>query len=220
MRTTLAATDLARYVSGQMSAFFPDEAVQARALLPAVSKALERAEHCFTRVNQKYFRRDGVVYFDHLHTDQYSMFLYLLANSLHRMEGDTQLAAKAYALNKALHGIDAYYEVELPSVFAFQHPVGTVLGRARYGNYFFVYQRCSVGSNIAGEQPTIGEGVVMFGGSAIIGSARIGSGCWISLGTTILDATVPPRSVVFGRSPHLTIKPTSRDVVRDLFKVE
>jgi serine O-acetyltransferase len=56
--------------------------------------------------------------------------------------------------------LDAFYEVELPDVFAFQHPVGTVLGRGRYGNYFFVYQRCSVGANVAGRYPTIGESVI------------------------------------------------------------
>jgi serine O-acetyltransferase len=105
-------------------------------------------------------------------------------------------------------------------VFAFQHPVGTVLGRGTYGNYFFVFQRCSVGSNRAGEYPKIGEGVVMFGGSAIIGASVVGDDCWLSLGSIVMDAQIPDRSVVFGHSPQLTIKPTSRDVVRDLFRAQ
>src|SRR5205823_183490 len=102
-------------------------------LAQPVDRAVERAEHCFSRINLKYFNDGATTRFDHLHTDQYAVFLYLLANTIFRAGGDTRLAAKVYALNKALHGVDAFYEVELPSVFAFQHPVGTVLGRGRYG---------------------------------------------------------------------------------------
>jgi len=218
MRTTLSPEELKRYVAAQLSSFFPDTRVDSTALGPSLSHALERAEHCFSRVNQKYFREEGAVRFDHLHTDQYAMFLYLLSNSIHRNGGDERLAAKVYALNKALHGIDVYYEVELPDIFAFQHPVGTVLGRAQYGNYFFAYQRCSVGANLEGGYPRIGQGVVMFGGSAVIGAATIGDGCWLSVGATVLDANIPSRSVVFGRSPDLTVKPTRRDVLREMFR--
>lgn len=220
LRTSLPAPELATYVAAQATAFFPDGVVDADDLRRPVAAALERAERCFSKVNLKYYRMEGTPYLDHLHTDQYAMFLYLLANSIHRDGGDARLAAKVYALNKALHGLDVYYEVELPEVFAFQHPVGTVLGRARYGDGLFVYQRCSVGANLSGEYPTIGEGVVMFGGSAVIGASTVGDGSWLSVGTIVLDDEVPPRSVVFGRSPHLTIKPTTRDVMRELFRVE
>ena len=218
LQTSLSPSDLTRYVSAQISTLFPDAVVAADELSGAVGHALERTELCFSRVNQKYYRRDGVPIFDHLHTDQYAAFLYLLGNSIHRLGGDTRIASKVYALNKALHGLDVYYEVELPEVFALQHPVGTVLGRARYGDGLFVYQRCSVGSNLEGESPVIGKGVVMFGGSAIIGASRVGDGCWLSVGTIVLDEEIPPRSVVFGRSPNLTVKPTGRDTLRDLFR--
>jgi len=218
MRSTLSQDDLACYVARQASAFFPDGAVSAGSLTVPVRSALDRLERCFSQVGLKYFAEDGESTFDHLHTDQYAMFLYLLANSIHREGGDPRLASKVYALNKALHGIDAFYEVELPEAFVFQHPVGTVLGRGRYGNYFFVYQRCSVGASVEGAYPTIGEGVVMFGGSAIIGASTVGNNCWLSVGATVLDTDVPPNSVVFGRSPDLTVKPTRRDVVRDLFQ--
>ena len=217
MRTTLSRDELTSYVTRQADALFPDGRVGVDGLAAPIARALERTEHCFSRISRKYFREAGETLFDHLHTDQYAMFLYLLANSIHRMSGDPRLASKIYGLNKALHGVDAFYEVELPEVFAFQHPVGTVLGRAGYGNYFFVYQRCSVGSDLAGTYPTIGEGVVMFGGSAIVGASTVGDNCWLSIGALVMDAAVPPGSVVFGRSPDLTVRPTQRDVVRDLF---
>lgn len=217
MHMSLGADRLAEYVGAQLSAFIPDAVISRAALQPYVNRALERTEHCFARLTVKHFAENGAVRFSHLHTDQYAMFLYLLSNTIHRMGGSPDQAARVYALNKALHAIDVFYEVELPDVFGFQHPVGTVLGRATYGNYFFVYQRCSVGSNTEGAAPVLGEGVVMFGSSAIIGDCTVGANCWLSFGTLLMNADVPANNVVFGQSPHHVAKPTHRHVVTHFF---
>jgi serine O-acetyltransferase len=217
MRASLRADELATYVARQASAFFPDRTIDGATLGPYVDDALQRLAHCFAHIRQKYFQDENGPRFDHLHTDHYAMFLYLLGNTIYRKQGDLDVAAKVYALNKALHGLDAFYEVELPEIFAFQHPVGTVLGRATYSNYFFVYQRCSIGSNLKGEYPRLGEGIVMFGDSAVIGDACIEGNCWLSVGTVVMDEDVHRDSVVFRRSPSLIVKATTRDVVRDLF---
>jgi serine O-acetyltransferase len=217
MDTSLGPDDLAAYVASQLSAFFPDERVAGADLARAVTGALERAEHCFSNIRRKYFLQNDRTVFDHVNTDQYAMFLYLLSNTLFRMEESPSIAAKVYALNKALHAIDAFYAVELPDIFLFQHPVGTVLGRATYGDYFCAYQRCSVGANLDDAYPTIGRGVVMYGGSAIIGASRIGDNCLLSMGATVMDAEIPSNSVIFGASPELLVKSTKRDVVRDIF---
>ena len=229
MHLSLERERLTGYVAAQVSAFAPDALVAGATLQPYIDAALERVEHCFSRLKVKHYSAIGSrdqggpvkpvnnVRFDHLHTDQYSMFLYLLSNTIYRKGGSPDLAAKVYGLNKALHAIDVFYEVELPEVFGFQHPVGTVLGRATYGNYFFVYQRCSIGSNMEGRTPVLGEGVVMFGSSAVIGDCTIGANCWLSFGALVMDANVPANSVVFGQSPHHVAKPTRRDVLSHLF---
>ena len=216
MKTTLSNDALAVYLGRQLSNFFPDREVAAAELKPFVDAALERLALCFAGISDKYLPAGREQQFNHRHTDHYAMFLYLVANTTRKMQGNMELADKAYALNKALHAIDAYHEVELPEVFFFQHPLGTVLGRAHYGNYFMVYQRCSVGAKDQ-VYPTIGEGVVMFGGSAIIGDCTIGNNVWLSSGTTVLGQDVPDDSVVFGQSPNIAIKPTQRNIVRDLF---
>ena len=218
MRLSLPRADLATYVANQITHFFPDRGLGSGELEPFLSNCLERVEHCFSRVKVKYFERAGEACFDHLHTDQYAAFLYLLSNTVHHDAGDPKIAAKLYALNKALHGVDIYFEVDLPSVFALQHPVGTVLGRAKYGNFFYVYQRCSVGSGVDGESPVIGNGVVMYGGSSIIGRCTVGSNCLLSTGTLAMDASIPDGSVVFGSSPHLVIKPGTRRMADQLFR--
>jgi serine O-acetyltransferase len=212
LETTLPAPRLSAYVAAQLTAFFPDRALAAADLAPHVAAALDRVEHCFSRVVVKRFGESGAATFDHLNTDQYAMFLYLLSNSVHRAAGDPSLAAKLYALNKALHGIDAFYEVTLPDVFVFQHPVGTVLGRAHYADYFAVYQRCAVGSNLDGDMPVFDPGVTMFGGSAVIGRCHVGADACLSVGARVMDVDVPAGSLVFGHSPHLTFKPARRDI--------
>lgn len=216
MKTTLSNDTLATYLGRQLSNFFPDREVAAAELKPFVDAALERLALCFAGISDKYLPVGREQQFNHRHTDHYAMFLYLVANTVRKMQGNMDLADKTYALNKALHAIDVYHEVELPEVFFFQHPLGTVLGRAQYGNYFMVYQRCTVGAKDQ-VYPRIGEGVVMFGGSAILGDCTIGKNVWLSSGTTVLGQDVPDDSVVFGQSPTIAVKPTQRNIVRDLF---
>lgn len=123
-------------------------------------------------------------------------------------------------MNKALHGFEAFYEVKLPDIFTVVHPVGTVLGRGTYSDYFCVYQGCTVGANLAGEYPSFGRGVVLYGGSRVIGRSRIGSNCLIAAGTTIIDRDIPDGHVGFGQHPQTASRPTRHDVVRTVFGVE
>lgn len=220
MHLSLSQKALASYVARQISNFFPDGTVKTHALDPYVTRALERTGYCFSRVNAKYFSDGDQVLFNHLNTDQYAMFLYYLSNTIWRLEGDVALAEKVYSLNKALHALDAFYEVELPDVFKLQHPVGTVLGRGKYSSYFVAYQRCSIGANLSDEYPILGEGLVMYGGSAIIGNCRIRDNCWISAGTIVMDTDIPSNRVVFGQYPNTAYKETSRNVIEKYFLVE
>jgi len=187
VQLSLSTSDLTQYIARQISHWFPDGDVNAGQLAPYTGPALERAEHCFSRITNKHFSRAGQTYFNHLHSDQYAMLLYFLGNTIHHLAGDPTLAAKTYLLNKALHALDLFYEVQLPAVFYFQHPVGTVLGRGNYGNYFGVYQRCTVGGNLDLVYPTLGTGVMMYGGSAIIGACTVGDNCALSVGAIVVD---------------------------------
>lgn len=209
---------LSDYVAAQVASFFPDGPVDRHALRRGVDAALERLEHCFIRLGLKYYRRDGGAVYDHLHTDQHAAFLYLLCRRLHAGLAEERLAAKVYALNKALHALDVFYDVELPPVFFFQHPVGSVLGRATYNGHLAVYQGVTVGSDLEGNYPTLGDGVVLFGGSRVIGRARLGDNTWVAPGTTVMGEEHPADSILFGTPPATGRKPTRRHVVRDLFR--
>lgn len=220
MKVSLSRTQLTDYIVSQINHFYPDRSVSTGEIRSYVEHALERVDYCFSKVKNKYFRQGNEVVFNHLHTDQYSVFLYFLCNSIFSISKNEDLAARVYGLNKALHSIDVFYEVVLPDIFYLQHPLGTVLGRAHYSDYLFVYPRCNVGANLDDVYPRIGEGVIMYGGSSIIGDCEIGNNCWLSIGSTVMDRNVPSNSVVFGSSPENVIKPTNRSVITDMFLVD
>lgn len=207
VRHSLDEAHLAAYVAFQLNTMFPDGRIVTpdviRVILPTV---LQRVEHCFTRVNNKYFFNGRDAIFDHLHGDQYAMFLYLVANTAYRAKVGEDLPAKVFLLNKVLHGIDAFYEVELPSVFLFVHPLGTVLGRGHYADYFVVYQRCGVGSN-HDAYPELGEFVTLRPGSAVLGNSRIGRNCTIATESLVLDRNLPDDTVYIGNPRDFTTRP-------------
>lgn len=220
LSTSLSPADLAGLVAKQLTNSFPDREVAASELGIYVDHALQRVEHCFSRILTKYYYWEGSAQFNHMMGDQYASFLYFLSNSIFRMEGDPDLAVRVYGLNKSLHGLDAYYQVELPDIFCFQHTVGTVLGRAQYSDYLFVYQRVTVGGNLKLEYPKIGEGVVLFGGVCVTGNCEVGDNVFVSINTTCTQQSIPGNSLVFGRSPDLTIKSTERSVIAEMFRHE
>jgi serine O-acetyltransferase len=220
VQLSLSRTDLALYVRKQFENLFPDEADLAD-LPHLVDAALGRVEQCFSRVRLKSYFDAGQPRFSHRHSDQYAIFLYYLANSTFREKPGHPIADKAYALNKALHALDAYYEVELPDVFAVQHPVGTVLGRAAYSDFFICYHNCTVGANLDNDYPSFGRGVVMYGGSRVIGRSSIGDNTFVSTGAILIDGGgLEPNSVLHGIYPRAGRSQTDRDVIRDIFGVD
>ena len=218
---SLPKTDLSKYLERQLVTFFPDTN-ESEAVSCVLSDTLDRLEHCFRHTRIKgYWDYEGPK-FDHLHSDQYAIFLYYLSNTAFKA-GFESLAAKAYGLNKALHGLDAFYEIELPSIFVLIHPVGTVLGRASYRDYFCAYQNVSVGADpFVPGSPSFGEGVVIYGGGRVVGNVRVGNNSIISLGTSIVarggkNLCVPEGHVAFGVSDFST-KPGRHNIKKDIFK--
>ena len=206
VRSSLDARGLAAYAASQLNAMFPDpDVVEADDLMSAVTVALTRLEHCFSHVDNKYFFDGETAVFSHLHGDQYAMWLYLLSNELFRQGGPAATCSKLFLLNKALHGIDAFYEVSLPSVFLLVHPLATVLGRGTYSDFFVAYQRCGVGSN-NDVYPTFGQHVTLRPGSAVLGACTIGDHCQIATESLVLDRDLPDHTLYIGGPKTATLK--------------
>ncbi len=212
MKLALPRTELLSMLERQLGNLLAyDPKTERPALEAGVEDALARAERCFSFCANKYYCHEGVSSFDPFHTGQYCTFLYYLSNSLWR-QGST-LAARVYYLNKIFNCVDIFYEVELPEAFGLDHPVGAVIGKATYGEFFIFTQNCNVGVNKR-VYPTIGRNVHMFPGSAIVGDCNIGDNCVIAARTFIKDQSVPPNSLVFGNSPNLVVKTKDEDYIR------
>jgi len=218
MHTNISRKNLAKYTNKQLETHFPDGASSENIIYDQLGEVLERVEFCFSRINDKYFFNNNTTQFDYLHTDHYASFLYFLSNSLWKNSSDESVAKKVYYLNKIMHGLDVFYEVALPEVFLFTHPVGAVLGRANYSNYLVLSQGVTIGGSIDLKYPTIGEGVYLFAGSAVIGDSNIGDNSLITIGTIVREANIPSDSLVYKEGNVILIKPFSWTVVDKFFK--
>jgi serine O-acetyltransferase len=210
VKISLSKSELVDYLVSQLNNFFPDKDKVCREELEKnIDLMLQRTEYCFSKVDNKYFRDEEGSIFNHLHGDQYSMFLYFAANTLYKNNSELSLCSKIFQLNKCLYGIDAFYEVELPDIFLFVHPLGTVLGRGKYSDYFVVYQRCNVGSN-HGIYPTIGEYVNMHPGSSILGNCSIQKNCKLAADSLLLDRNLEENSIYIGNPKDFVIKKSDK----------
>lgn len=210
VHTSLDPDALARLAARQMNTMFPDGTdVLHGDLVTAVDEALSRLEHCFTRIDNRYFFDGTQAVFDHLHGDQYAMWLYLLGNALFRAGGPPPVCKKLFLLNKALHGCDVFYEVELPSVFLLVHPLGTVLGRGHYSDYLIAYQRVGIGSN-HGVYPRLGTYLTLHPGSAVLGNCSVGDRCSIATESLLLDRDLPEGSLYIGSPRDHNIRSQSQ----------
>src|SRR5690606_29486779 len=120
---------------GQLDHFFPDRDDPRPVVEKTIDDALARLCRCIDGVRMW---RPGE--FDHLHSSQYTIFLYYLANTAWRTLQAERVCTKLFYLNKALNGFECFYDTELPEVFFVGHSVGIVLARTTYSNYFAIYQ--------------------------------------------------------------------------------
>lgn len=183
---SLPPAELCGYVASQLNHLFPDPArVQARTLSEPVDAALARFEVCFAPARPARFLDRQGVKFNHLYSDQYLVFLWLLSNEVHLRSENRTLADKLYCCNKALHAFDCVYSNRLPAHFMVIHGVGTVLGNAEYSDYFVAYHGSTVGQN-GGLYPRFGRGVGLGTGASVLGDAVIGDDVSVGAGVTLV----------------------------------
>lgn len=176
--------------------------------------AIVSCEKNFSHSENKYYfvEEGGAKYcrFNPYHSVQYMTFLYYLSHDIYKNANIGQLCDKIYYLNKILHSVDLFYAIELPPHWGAEHPLGSVMGRAKYNNGFFFFQGCTVGGTKTKEgrdqYPELGENVRMYANSSILGCSHIGNNVQIGAGALVKNQDVPDNSIVFGQSPNLIIK--------------
>lgn len=152
--------------------------------------------------------KDGI---NPYNSTQWSIFLYRMSRFLYvnKKDNNTESADVLFYLNKILNSVNWNYKAELPPHFLCEHPLGSVLGRAKYGDFLFIYQGVTVGGNRTKNGiifPNIGNNVIVYSDAKIIGESYIGNNVVIAANTYIFNSIVPDNCVVSGVSPNLIIK--------------
>lgn len=187
--------------------------VHLHAYTTTLAKAKERYLYCLSRKKIKHLPARIL-----LHADEYTSFLYFLASQAWR-DNCVELAELSYIVNRRLNGFDCFYTRELPEVFHLEHPIGTIIGQATFGNFLVVYQGVSIGGDMKLRYPVFGNGVALFAKSSVIGSAFVASNCAIGAGVQIYGDAIPQGTAVSLRSEHgLTMAPMSWSVQERFFK--
>ena len=207
---------LAAYTTAQCAAVVPDGRETAfRAAVEAhLDEALERLHRCINACAP--WRPDE---FNVLQSSQHCIYLYFLGNTIWKRSGDAAAATRLFLMNKALNGIDLFYEIAMPEVFYIGHSVGIVLAKATYGNHLVLYQNSTVGRH-KDQIPVIGERVVLYPNSAVIGRSVVDNDCVVSQGVSVINKRTPKGSMVFSGGPgDLVFRPRPDGLLQEYFRL-
>jgi serine O-acetyltransferase len=203
------------YTVAQCAHVVPDgrEAAFRAAVDAHLDEALERLHRCINACAP--WRPDQ---FNVLQSSQHCIYLYFLANTIWKASGDTAAPTRLFLMNKALNGIDLFYEIAMPEVFYIGHSVGIVLAKATYGNHLVLYQNSTIGRH-KDAIPVIGDRVVVYPNSAIIGRSVVGDDAVISQGTSVINKRVPPGQMAFRAGDGLAFSPRPDDLLAEYFRL-
>ncbi|HSI58346.1 MAG TPA: hypothetical protein VLA16_12380 [Ideonella sp.] len=202
---------LAAYVCRQLENFFPDGHASGPSVQAAMGPALQRTRHCVAGV------RAWQGGFDPLVSAQYASFLYFLSREVAVSQADAATATRLFLLNKALHAMELFHEIELPDVFLLGHTPGLVFAKAGYGRHLVVHQGCTIGRKMGGERPVLEEGVVLFPNAMVIGRCHVRARSVIAPGVCLVDTDTPGDCYVLPGPDGPVFKPARREVWRDYF---
>jgi len=198
---TLARSFEPGYVERQIRQLVPDGAELGSGIEDHFNAALIETMQCLSPL--KTVRDKG---FDYLVSWQYMAFVFYLSRRIWREGGGTELPVRLFLLNKALNGIDLFYEIDMPARFFIGHTVGCVFAKASYGDYLIVHQNCTVGRQQQ-HRPVLENGVVMFPGSCIVGDCLVRENTVLSAGVSLVNTSTPGNCYVFqGKSGRPVFK--------------
>jgi serine O-acetyltransferase len=207
---------LLAYTVAQCASLVPDGREAAfRAVIDAhLDEALARLRRCINACAP--WRPDE---FNVLQSSQHCIYLYYLSNTIWSRSGETAAPTRLFLMNKAFNGIDLFYEIAMPEVFYIGHSVGIVLAKATYGNYLVLYQNATVGRHKQ-DIPKLGERVILYPGSAVVGRAVVEDGAVLSQGTRAINQRVPAGQMAFADAGgKLAFRPTPDDLIQEYFRL-
>lgn len=201
MECSLSKVDLKSYVKAQCESYFPDKySFSGSDVDKAINLSLQRLEYCFSHIAvRNYHDKNGNTNFYHLHSDQYSQWLYYLANSLWQISENRPLCDKLILLNRVLHNCWFSYKNHLPDIFILVHPIGTILGNAMYSDYLVVLQNVTINTMLNSDRTFAlhcGKGLFCGANAKIIGKENIGDRVSLGIDSCVYKRHIPSDMLV------------------------
>ncbi len=153
---------------------------------------------------RRYFADAPAVDFDtvNLWPTLQNTFLHRIAHQMFQRR-DEDLALRFATLGRFLSGIEIYYSAVIGTAFKVHHGLGTVVGaRCRVGDNVTLYQGVTLGERAG--RPTIGNNVVVYAGSQILGPITIGDNAIIGAHSLCLYDV--PANAVYAGVPARLVK--------------
>lgn len=148
----------------------------------------------------------NLAYFDH-----YLILCYRYANVLFSKGYDRKLCEAIYYSMRVRTGADIYYSTKIAEYLVPTHPIATVFSsHAVIGEGLTFFNGVTIGQNPGdnGEyySPVLGNGIILYSNSSIVGKCHIGNNVIIAMGAKVVNQDVPSNTVVFGSTPSLVFK--------------
>jgi len=162
-------------------------------------------KHRYYRDNEKRLGFLNPLFSDHL-----TKLLHQVSFKIWHLQKNQHFCDALFFILKSNCHINLFYQTEIPKFFFPFHALGSVLGRTKYGKYFFINQNCTVGGNLK-EFPVFGEGVILGPNVTILGKCMIGDNVKIGAGSLIIEKNIPDNSVFIGRPEKYVIRDNKED---------
>lgn len=137
-----------------------------------------------------------------------AMLCYRIAHNINQLSPppnrDAYVADAYSLLGRQIGQIELFYSSSIGQAFKINHGVGTVVGaRCKIGDNCTIHQNCTLGDRNGG-RPSIGNNVIIYAGSMVLGDITIGENSIIGA-NSVVTRSCPPGSVLTG-SPARIIR--------------
>jgi serine O-acetyltransferase len=172
-----------------------------------------------SNIKNKWFSKNKRGLFDLGFLDHFLCLCYRFSNEIHNNELSDDLSKAIYYSSRIRCSCDIFYKTQIGEYFMPVHPIGTIITpHSIYGKGLVLYEHVHIAPyEVLSEdptkykRPTIGDGVIIYGYSKILGNSAIGNNVIISMGATIINENIPPNTIVMQEGGKLILLKNNND---------
>ena len=172
----------------------------------------------FKHIPNKYYSDGNDIILHTAHYSQSCLILLELNNIIYnsylknKNEKLLEICDKIYFMNTTQSSCDLYYDIDFPKKIFCDHPLGSVIGRAKFSEKSSLVfgGKCNIGQNRF-VYPEIDGDLVMYSGSVLLGKTTVKGLVVLSYGSYVKDEGLLENVLIFGQSPNLIIKKLKPD---------